>query len=275
MVSKAPLSDDPIINYDLMHQELAYLMMCYWGPRAETPESLAPRFQRTLEGLSRISPAFGDWQVRFNERMILLGFAGLNFADIVQSIVEGVAREDDEVTPDPTCGYFFGASTGLRPDRRNFTLSIQAGSAITTPRLPFPNTVELKSYPLCAENASLLTLDVLKPALLILITEWQPIWCGLAPGGVADLQYERFRTHKGIFFGLQWVTYLSPRFAPMVTPPASAVTEYLPDGGLLMIATEERFDVDNPRHLAVARDIEDALAPVNALPWPPDAEPAR
>jgi hypothetical protein len=69
---------------------------------------------------------------------------------------------------------------------------------------------------------------------------------------------------------LEWVTYLAPRFAPLVTPPASAIVEYLPDGGLLMIATEERFSIDNPAHIAVARDIEAALAPVKALPWPID-----
>ncbi len=40
-----------------------------------------------------------------------------------------------------------------------------------------------------------------------------------------------------------------------------------------MTATRDRFDVDNPTHLAVAREIEAAMAPVNALPWPPDAEP--
>jgi hypothetical protein len=40
-----------------------------------------------------------------------------------------------------------------------------------------------------------------------------------------------------------------------------------------MIATKDRFDVGNELHLAAARRIEAALAPVNALPWPPDATP--
>ena len=38
----------------------------------------------------------------------------------------------------------------------------------------------------------------------------------------------------------------------------------------MMIATEDTFDAANPAHLAVARDIEESLAPLNALPWPPD-----
>jgi hypothetical protein len=40
-----------------------------------------------------------------------------------------------------------------------------------------------------------------------------------------------------------------------------------------MAATNETFITANPQHLAVARDIEAALAPVNALPWPLDAAP--
>ena len=35
-----------------------------------------------------------------------------------------------------------------------------------------------------------------------------------------------------------------------------------------MTATTETFDVDNPAHLAAARDMAAAMAPLNALPWP-------
>jgi len=69
-------------------------------------------------------------------------------------------------------------------------------------------------------------------------------------------------------FGLAWMTYISARFAPMITPPRTAITEHVPGGGLLMIATEERCSAENPAHMAVARDIEAGLAPVNAQPWP-------
>jgi hypothetical protein len=71
-----------------------------------------------------------------------------------------------------------------------------------------------------------------------------------------------------------WLNYVSPRFARLVTPPKTAIVDYRPNGGLLMAATDETFITANPKHLAVARDIEAALAPLNALPWPPDAEPA-
>lgn len=268
MVSKPPLSDDPIINYSLTHQDLSYWIMCYWGPRADTPERLAPRFMRTLEALSRVHPAFSDWQVAFYMRNKELPLASLSSADVVEAIVEGIPIEEGDTPPLPADGYWFGAGTGRAPDRRDFYLSFHAGNVSEGPTLA--NTARLESYPLCPENASLITLDVLKPALLVLVSQWKPTWCGLAPLGFGRLEAERLPRRGRPSFRMKWVTYLSPRFAPMVTPPPTAIAEYLPDGGLLMFATEERFDKDNPRHLAVARDIEEALAPVNALPWPPD-----
>jgi hypothetical protein len=57
-----------------------------------------------------------------------------------------------------------------------------------------------------------------------------------------------------------------------VTPPGSCVAEHLPDGGLLMSAKTEAFDVENPAHMTAARDIGAAIAPLNDFPW---AERAR
>jgi hypothetical protein len=41
----------------------------------------------------------------------------------------------------------------------------------------------------------------------------------------------------------------------------------LANGGLLMSATTQTFDVENPAHMAAAREIVAAIAPLNALPW--------
>jgi len=68
-----------------------------------------------------------------------------------------------------------------------------------------------------------------------------------------------------------WMSYAAPRFAPLITPPPSAIAERTAQGGLLLSATQETFRVDNPAHLAAAQDILKALAPFEALPWPPDA----
>jgi len=51
------------------------------------------------------------------------------------------------------------------------------------------------------------------------------------------------------------MNYVSPRFAPLITPPTTAIVEYQPNGGLFMAATDETFVASNPQHLAVAHDI--------------------
>ncbi len=76
-------------------------------------------------------------------------------------------------------------------------------------------------------------------------------------------------------FQLAWVTYISPRFAPLIDPPRGPFVEYTPAGAIVMTATRDRFDVANPLHMAAARRVEAALAPIHALPWPPDAVRAK
>ena len=239
--------------------DLIYSIMAYWGPRADTPEALAPRFLRTLDELSAIDPAFSHWQIGY-ERGIDL--APLSLAEVVEYIADG---GEEGV---PSSGYSFLALAKVERPRR-FALRFRASRTSRAELLT--NSISIETSPLCDGNASLIALAVLKPALLVLASLWQPTWCKIGPWGLNDYRFEPDPPRP--WFGPAWVTYLSPRFAPLVTPPPSVIAEHLPDGALLMIATEDRFDTDNPDHLAAALDIQSALAPINALPWPPDAEP--
>ena len=239
---------------------LKYSIMTYWGPRADTPEALAPRFLRTLDELSAIDPAFSRWLIG-HERGIDL--APLSLAEVIKYIADG----GEEGVPSE--GYYFLATSRTKPRSRCFILDFHVGCTSQAELLI--NRVSIETLPLCEENTSLITLAVLKPALLVLASLWQPMWCNIGPWGLNDYKFRPDPPRP--WFGPAWVTYLSPRFAPLVTPPPSVIAEHLPDGALLMIATEDRFDTDNPDHLAAALDIQSALAPINALPWPPDAEP--
>lgn len=101
---------------------------------------------------------------------------------------------------------------------------------------------------------------------------WDATWCAAYPRDLINLWPDPVVVGRPTF-KMAWISYLSPRFAPLVTPPASAIVDHTAQGGIVMTATEDRFDVTNPAHLAAAREIEAAIAPVNALPWPPDATP--
>jgi len=63
---------------------------------------------------------------------------------------------------------------------------------------------------------------------------------------------------------LSWMVYLSAPLARQITVPADIVVERLTDGGLILIAAEETFDVANPDHVARAWCIVKAMELLNA-----------
>lgn len=166
----------------------------------------------------------------------------------------------------PVYGYTFAAAARAGPDT-SLLGRLHAGCYVPTEGLV--NTVQLETTSLNAANAAFITAPIFTSALLAIARAWNATWCAAYPSDIIPLWPKPGpqRPH----FRMAWITYLSPRFAPMVGPPDSAITDYTPEDGLVMTATEDRFDITNPAHLIVARDIQAAIAPVNALPWPSDA----
>jgi hypothetical protein len=243
-----------------------YSITAYWGPRQENPEACAERLLHMLAPLSLIDPVFSDWFFLGLRKGTHL--AALGQGDIAKLIAEGVYRGDSG-EPFPQGGYRFGAANGLKRVPRGVSVRVHAGNLY--PANYFNNVVSVSTERLNEENATFINLRVFKSALLAVAAAWDATWCGAYPDDLLALRTKPDPPRP--LFGLSWITFNSARFAPMITPPRSAIVENAPGGGLLMIATEERFSTQNPQHLAVARDIEAALAPVNALPWPPDGEP--
>jgi hypothetical protein len=251
-----------------MDKYWGYVIDAYWGPRRETAAQCGARFWRMLEALAAIDPAFNGW--KFAGRTQFWPMPEAPGEELTRLIADCISRDDDD-EPDPIDGYWFGAGTRTR-SKTSLIVHVRAGgSAPSVTKLV--NSAELLTDPLNEGNAALITLPIFKPALLAIAAAWDATWCAAYPWDIIPLWTPIAVTRRATF-KMAWITYLSPRFAPMVTPPGSAIVEHTPQGGLVMIATEERFDVANPGHLSVAREIEAALAPVNALPWPPDAEPA-
>jgi hypothetical protein len=218
-----------------------------------------------VEVLSAIDPIFGNWHIARGE---VAPLAALSRGELINFIAQGVATADDgSLTPQN--GYYFEATTWLKRTSNGLRIPVHAGNYAAGKYLT--NTAIVQTEPLNSENTSFINVAVMKRTMLALAATWGATWCSVYPWNLLNLMTKP-EPHRP-WFSLAWMTYISPRFAPMITPPRTAICERVPGGGLLMIATEERFSADNPAHLAVARDIEAALAPVNALPWPPDAEP--
>jgi hypothetical protein len=244
-----------------------YTVVAYWGPRRENPEQCAARCQRMLEGLAAIDPAFGDWVFVVDEEPVPVGREP--GGELVQIVADCVARADDG-DPTPVMGFNLGGYARRKTALVSIGVLIHVGSAAPA-RNYMCNTVMLDMEPKNEGGFALITLDIVRRAVLAISAAWDATWCSAYPTALISLWTEQVPRRPT--FKMAWISYLSARFAPLVTPPRSASSERVPGGGLLMIATPDRFDVADPTHLAVAREIEAALAPVNALPWPPDAEP--
>ena len=102
-------------------------------------------------------------------------------------------------------------------------------------------------------------------AVLLLAETWEASWAEASPGDINAAW-----SSGGGYFKCAWMSYVSPHFAPLVAPPAGVVAERRPNGGLFMAATADTFRTADPEHLAAARAIEVALAPMNRLAYPVD-----
>jgi hypothetical protein len=224
-----------------------YFITAYWGPRAETPAELAKRFFRMIDSLMQIDPVFSHWVYsRSTELETLRG----NFAE---SIAKNIQRDDfGDVIPDG--GYWFHARTEGQPRDRRFSVFCHVGmnlSGLTR------NTVILSGSALVESAPETHSYPIIHSALLAIVEAWAPDTIEANCSWLVD------RTKADFSFRPAWMRYLCPELARRAMPPPSALVEHLPNGGLLLLATKETFDVDNPRHVAAAEEIAAALGNLN------------
>ncbi|MGO8846198.1 MAG: Imm52 family immunity protein [Methylocella sp.] len=241
-----------------------YKIAAYWGPRADTPEALAFRLLDLLNQLKTIDPVFANWYL-FTSETEVEPF-DMNPASLTKTIAQAIWYDDDGHA-EWYYGYHYGAFSynTFEPNARGFKVSFQANNLLPGPY--FMNHVVLGTCYGIAPEDSVVTFRLFRAALLAIVEAWEPTWCIAYPVTISDFW------QKSAHLRLAWLNYVSPRFASLITPPPSAIHERTAQGGLLLSATQETFRVDNPAHLAVAQDILKALAPLEALPWPPDATP--
>ena len=233
-----------------------YYISANWEGRAETPDELAARFLRMIDAFKEIDPVFSLWT---SGRMRPRKFETIRDR-YAEEIAAGVATDDwDE--PVPSDGYWFSARTRDTPDNRSFAVRCKAGSIL---KYSFTNHVTLTTSSLAdpRPDTDVNTYRVFRPALLAIVDAWAPVRAGAYSQQLIQLYA------ADSYFPPAWIQYLCPWLAEKITPPSTVLSERLPNGGLLMSATTETFDVDNPKHLAAARDMAAAMAPLNALPWP-------
>jgi hypothetical protein len=236
---------------------MAYKLRIAWPAREESAGACAVRLAQMLEAFAQIHPAFGRW----NKQAWTRDAANLpawrmppEVDELTRVFEEGRAYKDKPRKPWPEAGYFVSAWNGL-DGLCGASLGVNPGSH-DHPNMVFPNWVNLR---VDKRNPQLGSADVLRSALLGAVSAWEPHY-----GSVVTWDYWKrsFGEQHYPVFRSGWMTYLAPQYARLVALPAQAIAERVPGGGLLLLATTEQFDVDNPAHLAAADAIQLTLDPL-------------
>ncbi len=233
-----------------------YYVSGNWEGRAETPDELAARFLRMIDSFEEIDPVFSLWT---SGRKRPRKFETIRDR-YAEEIAAGVTT-DDWGESVPSDGYWFSARTRDTPNNRSFAVRCKAGSVL---KYSFTNHVTLTTSSLAdpRPDADVVSYRVFRAALLAIVDAWEPVRAGAYSQQLIQLYA------SDSFFPAAWIQYLCPWLAEKITPPSTVLSECLPNGGLLMSATTETFDVDNPAHLKAAQDMAAAMAPLDLLPWP-------
>jgi hypothetical protein len=226
----------------------SYGLDAHWGPRRETAAACAVRLARMLEGLASIDPIYARWY-----RPAMTRAEATEPFCSMPPVVEEL-RKVFEAEEDSSIAAWNGID-----EPRGLKFMCRAGSDAGFP--VFPNWIEIPARRRQPENADLLTVAVLKPMLLSLVAAWDPDWASVYSRSYTRRLFDPTGRHLPPFRS-GWMTYLPLRLALRVSPPPSAIVERTPGGGLLMLATEEPFTVENPDHVAVADAIQACLAPL-------------
>ena len=220
--------------------------------RRETPAVIGAKFVDSLDALSRLDPLFTDWNVLDRPTWVPL-LARTRIATIVENnVARGRHRQ-----PEPESGYGAIGETNNANLSRIITLRVRAGGVNMDEMmlrvgdfLYPPDPLIVKYYGLFRE-AFLVTNTIWHPDWATLAVYWRNYWEKLIVPGAP--------VFPSSIFHIPSVVYLSPALAVRFPLHAEISTERMPDGGLLLKATEEPFNPTNPEHLRGALILAKAM----------------
>lgn len=246
-----------------------YYIRSEWRGRAETPASVGAKFVKTLDALSSIDRSLTNWEVIDVRALSSLPLAAAR--PQIARIVENDVARDDFNEPDPSAGYYSCARTSMVNDPRNVSFTADAGGKRDSDTM-----LEFGEWDM-APDLAIINYALFKAALLAINAVWSPVWAfapcvrsgsvlepfdlGGAPASLVKSvpQVPGDPSFPDSVFHIPWLAYLSAPVAAGLTLAPQIQTERTPDGGLLMIATEDRLDPNNPAHVRNARILAETL----------------
>jgi hypothetical protein len=225
--------------------------------RRETLAVIGQKFLDTLDALSEPDPFFTPWNVLDKPAMAALPLAATRTR--IATIVENNVVRNDSDQPEPQSGYSAIGVTDNPITSRVVKLTVKAGAVF-----PGSNVMLVVGDPsLAPTDRAIVNYPRFRQALVAMTALWQPTWsyaCAFrmdywkAPivPGAPVIRYNPFH--------IPWIAYLAPKLATgFVVPQADVRIEHAQGGGLLLSATEDRFDPTNPDHLRRAHDLAEIM----------------
>jgi len=247
-----------------------YDIQSVWLNRPESTEIIGRKFLETLNSFERIDPSFRDWRTldkgdeEFRGRPVTDVKAGI--ADFVQSNVQ----DNDWGEPDPDDGYNLIAVNRYGDDStrtdRSVSFRVHAGSKW---RNEYTFEVGSNAVP---PDPKFVSYKIYRSALLVLVSIWPAAWANAccAIWGADPPSLPSGQPFPYSHFQMPWVSYLSAARAEGLRVPSEVSTERTPDGGLLMVAADTRFEPTNPDHLRRSRIMAEIMI-ARATDGDPDA----
>jgi hypothetical protein len=247
-----------------MNERPFTLTIHYQLPRGqETSAVIGAKLVESFDALSRIDPLFTDCKILDPVAMASLPLATARMR--ISTIVENNIARDDYDQPEPESGYSLVGLTSNPIPSRIVALRGTVGAV-------FDGEMSLRFGDVLQPTDPLIvTYRLFREALLATSAIWRPLWAYVS---ASTTHYWKGPIVPGApvirrnpFF-ITWIAYLSPAVTRGFVVEPDLRTESTPDGGLLMSATEERFDLANPEHLRRACILAETMIARTGLKLP-------
>ena len=256
-----------------MTEPLSFAISARWRNRRPTMQESARRFDALIEALSSVHPDFriGWFWIKKGDGVPYEAIRGT-----LASAIEAGKATDDNGTPWPDGGCRLTVLNRWDEAGPLPSVEISLSEGWLVPYF-WANVLVISTPVACVSDPSIYSYEVIRAAMLAGCEIFEADSCIAYPHALADLdEPETDFDEPEIDFGepetdldepgacgIGWMTYIGPEPAPLITPPSNVIVEHRPNGGLFMAATRDRFDVDDPAHVAAARAILAAVRPFN------------
>jgi hypothetical protein len=239
-----------------------YYAGAYWGVRKESPEECAQRTAVFLNLLAPCDPFLAHWYkpARSFKDARKHPLMPPDVPTLTELFRRGVNREKGGPVIEDL-GFRFSFNNG-GPDGDRASLRINGG--MYAEGISNHCVLNLPWHGLNADRV--LTAPVLTNVVRAMALAWEPDWA------VAMSHAHRQLVDKDgkadVWLG--WVTHLARQRGAVPPLPTPVRIERVEDKGTLIILTPERFTVDNPEHVELARRVRELLVRAGLVkPIPP------